>query len=205
MSLKRLLVLPAALAALIAHRAMAQEAPKEPLLRGGASAPFAALVSNEAAVRVAFGDVCLRGVLEGRDYGELALYNHLVPTRPTLAGAGPDDRAWRLASLGDVYVVAWKDGSCSTSYERGDAEALVKTALAIFSVNGVEGLSGLTEPTDHGKAERRSYCAPGDNPVVTALTVKVDRRAKRPALVTTSFRAKALRPSFCGEGRPAAG
>ena len=162
-------------------------------------APWGALTSPEAAMKVAFEKVCLRAMLEGQPVGPIAVANRLLKVDPRSAGAEDAEGAWRLASLGRVFVVAWKDGSCSSSSERGDPETLSQQVLAAVAARGIELHQGLVVPAaDNG--QRIAWCGDGPQPWVLTLITRRGRKGRRPALVTTLFKARGNSPSFC---RPA--
>jgi hypothetical protein len=159
-------------------------------------APWAALTSPEAAVKVAFEKVCLPAILDGRPVGPIAVANRLLKIDGREAGATAADEAWRLASLGRVFVVAWSDGSCSSSSERGDPKALSRQVLAAVAERGIVLHEGLTVPADeHGR--RVAWCSEGPQPLVLALITRSGHKGRRPALVATLFKARGESPPFC--------
>ena len=172
-----------------AAKALDKPLPLEP-------APWAALTSPEAAVRVAFEKVCLRAMLESQPIGPIAVSNRLLPVDARSAGATADDNAWRLASLGRVFVVAWKDGSCSSSSERGDPDVLSRQVLEAAAAHGLVLRAGQSYPASDG-GQRAAWCSEGLQPWVLAITTRRESKGRRPAIVTTLFRAKGDAPEFC--------
>jgi len=159
-------------------------------------APWSALTSPEAAVKVAFEKVCLRAMLGDQPIGPIAVANRLLPVDPRGAGATPDDKVWRLASLGRVFVVAWKDGSCTSSSERGDPDILSRQVLTAIASAGVALRQGQTYPADDG-GSRVAWCSEGPQPWVLAIVTRRGAKGRRPAIVTTLFKAKGDAPAFC--------
>jgi hypothetical protein len=159
-------------------------------------APWAALTSPDAAVKVAFEKVCLPAILDGRPVGPIAVANRLLKVDARQAGATSADEAWRLASLGRVFVVAWSDGSCSSSSERGDPEALSRQVLAAVAARGIVLHQGVTGPAD-GDGRRVAWCSDGPQPLVLAIITRGGHKGRRPALVTTLFKARGESPPFC--------
>lgn len=160
-------------------------------------APYAALISPTAALKVALDEVCLPAVLEGRSLEELALSRHLVPANPRRAGSPTATAAWRLASLGQVYVFLLPNGGCSVSLERGDADELNRQALAMLTARRPDVRLGLSEPTDRERAQRDAYCTSEvTRPYVVALVRR--KESSRPtAFLANVFQAQADRPPFC--------
>ncbi|HEV2532540.1 hypothetical protein [Phenylobacterium sp.] len=178
-------------AALSVGTAMANEGPLplEP-------APWAALTSPEAAMKVAFEKVCLRAMMENRSVGPVAVANRLLKVDARGAGGTSADQAWRLASLGRVFVVAWQDGSCSSSSERGDPDTLSRQVLAAVADHGLVLREGQTYPAESG-GRRVAWCSEGPQPWVLAIVTRREDKGRRPAIVTTLFRAKGDAPAFC--------
>ena len=177
--------------------ALALQTDPAPLPKAREPAPWGALLSAEAAMDVAFTKVCLPAMLESRSIEDLAVANRMIAVSSRDAGAGPQDKVWRLASLGRVYVVAWADGACSSSSERGDATKLAERVLAALRGAGVAMAPGAAgEPAANG-GRRDVWCGPGPNPVVLAVTTRADKRSRRPAILTTLFKARSPAPPFC--------
>ncbi len=164
-------------------------------------APFAALTSPTAALKVAFDEVCLPAVLEGRSLEDLAHQRYLVPVNPRSTGSPTATAAWRLASYSHVYVVALPGGGCSVAVEGGDPEGLNAAAIAMMKAWAAFA-PAAPEPTADGKAERTAWCTPEANrPYFIALLRRTSGR--RNALVANVQRAQGLRPSFCPVAVPA--
>jgi hypothetical protein len=158
--------------------------------------PIAALTSPSAAVKVAFEEVCLPAILDGQPVETLAIQRHLVSVNPKLAGFSGEVKTWRLASLGQVYVAAWSDGTCSVTSERGDPEALRQQVLDAMAARGIRLTAGLAQPA---KADgiNQAYCEAGSHPLVLSIITPVDKKSRRGAVFTNLFRARGERPSFC--------
>ena len=179
-------------AVLLSASAAAADEPRLP----SEPTPWAALTSPEAAMKVAFEKVCLRAMLENRSVGQVAVANMLLKVDARPAGATAADQAWRLASLGRVFVVAWQDGSCSSSSERGDPDVLSRQVLAAAMDHGLTLRQGQTYPANDG-GERVAWCSEGPQPWVLAITTRRRDKGRRPAIVTTLFKAKGDAPEFC--------
>lgn len=101
----------------------------------------------------------------------------------------------RLASLGDVYVTLWADGTCSSMVEFGDADAHEQQVLAAARAKGLELTPGPVEKTADGGL-RQAWCSAERPPFIVAITKKT-KGSRRPAIVTTAFWAKGTYPEFC--------
>jgi hypothetical protein len=153
-------------------------------------------VSPEESFRIAFEDVCLRATFGGAPVAEVARARRLVGVSPREAGAGPQDKAWRIGLRTAVYVAAWADGSCSTSVTKGDPQAFAAAALRMAEASGRIFHPGLSQPLPGDAGTRTAYCTGETRPFVLVLTTR-SGAARRPALVTTTFRARGDRPEFC--------
>lgn len=187
----RTLITAVVLSSLSAAPVLAQDKP-----RPDEHPPFAALTSPSAALKVAFEEVCLPAILDGQSVETLAIQRHLISVNPKLAGFSGEVKTWRLASLGQVYVAAWSDGTCSTTVERGDPEALKAQALAAVRARGIELTEGLSQPAKAGGINI-AYCSPGPQPVVLGIITPADKKSPRGAIFLNLFRAKGDQPEFC--------
>jgi hypothetical protein len=153
-------------------------------------APWAALTDPVKAAEIVLRDVCLPGIIERKDFAQLAEFERLVAMPPRAANAGPKDRVWRLGSIRAVYAVAWDDGSCST-YADGSASELRQMAERTILARPEGFVRGSSGPVDGGRLERTVYCAriDGGRLVATVTTPlrKDDRRSK--SLSSTVYRA----------------
>lgn len=159
-------------------------------------APYAALLSASAALKVVVDEVCAPAVINGGSIEVLAKARHMQPVDPRRAGSAMATRAWRLASLGDVHVFELPNGGCSASVERGDPEVLHREALGYLTARRPDLALGQSQPADNGRAHREAYCSTEPRPIVAALLKKVGR-SRRPAFLLNLFRAEAARPAFC--------
>ena len=181
-------------AAALAPQAAPPASPASPRQERG-PAPFSALTSPTAALKVAFDEVCLPSVLEGRSLEELARQRYLVPVNPRSTGSSTATAAWRLASYSHVYVVALPGGGCSVGVEGGDPDGLNAAAIEMMQARAAFA-PAAPEPVDNGKAERTAWCTPEANrPYFIALLRRTSGR--RNAFVANVLRAQGLRPSFC--------
>lgn len=158
-------------------------------------APWAALTSPTAALKVAFDEVCVASVMEGRPLEQLALQHSLVAVSPRSTGSPTATAAWRLASVSNVYVMALPDGNCSASVEGGDPDTL--NAAAIEMLKARAAFAPIApEPTADRQAERTAWCTPeADRPYAVALLRRTSGR--RAAFVANVLRAQGARPPFC--------
>jgi hypothetical protein len=185
-------------ATVIAASATAVQAQDRP--RPDDRAPWKALTSHSAALKVAFEEVCLPAVLEGRNVETLAIQRHLVEVKPKLAGFSGEVRTWRLASLGHVHVAAWADGTCSVSMQRGTSEDMRRQVLDAVAARNVTLAPGISQPA---KADgvNTAYCSAPPQPLVVSIITPANKKSRRPAILVNVFRARGAEPSFCrGDG-----
>ncbi|HZV85032.1 MAG TPA: hypothetical protein VFF48_08610 [Brevundimonas sp.] len=155
--------------------------------------PWAALTSPTAAMEVAFDKVCLAALMSGRTIDDLAYENHLVSVAPRTTGSPTAQRAWRLASWSQVYVMALPNGACSASVEGGDAGGLNAAAVAALQARALF-TAGQRDVTNG--AERTAWCTTeNQRPLVAVLLKKL--RGDRVAFLANVFRTQADRPPFC--------
>ncbi|TAJ74660.1 MAG: hypothetical protein EPO51_00975 [Phenylobacterium sp.] len=155
------------------------------------SPPFGALIDSVEAGEIVLRDVCLPGILNRRPIEELALYERLVAMPSRAAGAGADDKVWRLGSLSPVYAVAWADGSCSTYVDRGPSEKLRAMAAATILARPEGFAMTQTGLVDAGRVERTVYCAwNGEERLVATITTPANAKARTRALSSTVYRAR---------------
>jgi len=177
-----------ALCAAFASPALAQVSdPAEPRDK----APFAALTDSVAAGEIVLRDVCLPGIMNRRPLEALAQSERLVAMPPGAAGAGRNDKVWRLGSLGGVYAVAWGDGSCSAYVDRGPSEKLRAMAAATILARPEGFAMTQTGLVDGGRVERTVYCAwNGEERLVATITTPASAKARARALSSTVYRAR---------------
>lgn len=159
-------------------------------------APYGALTSPTAAMRIVFSGVCLTAIRDGRSVETLALDNWLRPVPPRSTGSPTATAAWRLASYSKVYVVTLPNAGCSASVEGGDPEGLRAAALEILAEQGgfAEGQTVAAEDNS-----RTVWCTAEEvRPLVVVLVQRT--RGRRPAFVANVFHAENARPSFCRAG-----
>ena len=190
----RLIAMTAGLLALAVTPAQAQDKP-----RPDDHAPWKALTSSSAALKVVFDEICLPAILDGQSVARLAVQRHLVEVNPKLAGFSGDVRTWRLASLAHVYVAAWGDGTCSATVDRGDADAFRRQVLDAVAARNIILASGASQPA---KADgvNTAYCSAPPQPLVISIITPADRRSRRPAIFVNAFRSRGVEPSFCEGG-----
>jgi hypothetical protein len=166
-----------------------------PVASGRGEAPWAALTSPTAALKVAFDEVCVASVMEGRSLEQLALQHYLVAVSPRSTGSPTATAAWRLASYSSVYVVALPTGGCSVSVEGGDPDGLNAAAVEMLRARAAFAPLAAGMSPD-GKAERTAWCTPeADRPWFASLMRRTSGR--RNAFVANVTRAQGARPSFC--------
>lgn len=153
-------------------------------------APWGALTDSVKAAEIVLRDVCLPGIIERKDFAELAQYERLVAMPPRVVNAGPKDRVWRLGSIRHAYAVAWGDGSCS-AYADGSTSELRDMAERTILARPEGFARGSSGPVDGGRLERTVYCARIDGGrLVASVTTplrKDDRRSR--SLSSTVYRA----------------
>ena len=160
-----------------------------------APAPWAALTSPTAALKVAFDEVCVAAVMEGGGLEQLALRHYLVPVSPHSTRSPTATAAWRLASYSNVFVMALPDGACSVSVEGGDPDALNVVAIEMLKARAAFAPS-VPQPSTDGNAERIAWCTPeAQRPYVVTLLRRTSGR--RVAFLANAFRAQGARPPFC--------
>lgn len=173
-----------ALALALGGSASAQDRPRP---------PWSALTSPTAAMKVAFDEVCLTAVAEGRSIETLALDHYLRAVRPGSTGSPSATAAWRLGSWSNVYVMALPGGGCSASIEAGDPEGLNTAAITAMMAHGSFSPAA---PETVNNAERIAWCTgEADRPLIVVLLKKTGGR--RDAFLANVFRAQGARPPFC--------
>ena len=128
-------------------------------LNAAAPDPAGLELDATAAARVAFADVCLKAVAEGRPVADLAQAKGLGNVPPTALGATANDKAWKAGAGQPAYVVAWPDGGCTAMVDRGDPAtlgAMVRAAILARPEGFRAGAAGLY---DGERVQRRVYCA----------------------------------------------
>jgi hypothetical protein len=184
----------AATAAVISIAANAAQAQDRP--RPDDHPPWKALTSSSAALKVVFDEVCLSAALNDRSVEALAIERHLVEVKPKLAGFSGDVRTWRLASLSPVYVVAWADGTCSATVERGDPEAFRQQVLETLAAHDIKVTRGQSQAA-LGDGVNVPYCTSPPQPLVVSIITPTTKKSRRPAILLNVFKAKGELPSFC--------
>jgi len=162
-------------------------------------APWAALVSPSAALKVVVEEVCIPAILDGGSIEQLALSRYMLPVDPRRAGSPSATRAWRLASYSDIHVFELPNGGCSASVEAGSAEELASAAVSALRARRPDFRAGLVQSS--GGAERTAYCTDGERPFVAAV-VRKTARSRDTAFLLNLFRAESDRPSFCPAPEP---
>jgi hypothetical protein len=190
----RNIVAATALLVITATGAQAQDKP-----RPDDRAPWKALTSHSAALKVAFEEVCLPAILDRQPVETLAIQRHLVEVKPKLAGFSGEVRTWRLASLGHVYVAAWADGTCSVSMQRGTSEDMRRQVLDAVAARQITLAPGVAQPAK-GDGVNTAYCSAPPQPLVVSIITPATRRSRRPALFVNVFKARGVEPSFCRAG-----
>lgn len=162
---------------------------------GRGPAPYAALTSPTAALKVAFDEVCVPSIMDGQSLEQLALQHYLVAVSPRSTGSPTATAAWRLASYSQVYVVALPTGGCSVSVEGGDPDGLNAAAVEMLRARAAFAPKAAGTSPD-GKAERTAWCTPeADRPWFASLMRRTS--GGRNAFVANVQRAEGARPSFC--------
>ena len=158
-------------------------------------APWGALVAPEKALEVVVDQVCLPAMLERTAVEPLARGRHMIEGKAKRGAPSTGDRVWKLASLGDVHVALWADGTCSSAVEFGDPDKLEQLVLAAAKAKGLVLTPGLSGPAADGGV-RQAWCSAERPPFVIAI-IKKTKGGRRPAIVTTAFWAKGDYPDFC--------
>jgi hypothetical protein len=183
----RFAALPASLAATLAIALTATPAAGQPQDK----APWGALTDVVRAGEIVLRDVCLPAILEKKPIDELAHFERLIELPGKAANAGPNDKAWRLASLSPVYAVAWADGSCSTYVYRGPTAKLRAMAEATILARPEGFQRGSSGEVPGRGVERTVFCAyAGDERLVVTITTPVGRAPSGTrSLSSTAYRA----------------
>lgn len=165
-------------------------------------APYAALTSTSAGLKVVFDEVCIPVVLDGGDFVTLSKSRHMVETKASTDTTGQSSQSFRVASFGEITATLWADGSCMVALERGDSSELRDQVLASLTARGhamTRGISGAA-PND---GARMAFCNADPRPLVLALTTPASKSSRRLALVATLYRAKGGASDICLRGRRA--
>ncbi|MDZ4760498.1 MAG: hypothetical protein SGJ21_05445 [Alphaproteobacteria bacterium] len=167
---------------------------RDGIVRG--PAPYAALTSSDAALKVAFDEVCVPTVLAGGDFATLAKTRYMVEMKPVRDSTGQSSQVFRLASIDEVTATLWADGSCMVGIERGDSEALSAKALASLEARGHVMAAGISSPAPND-GTRAAWCNSDPRPLMLAITTPTGKASKRQALVATLYRAKGGASDIC--------
>jgi hypothetical protein len=152
----------------------------------------------EAPGHVAFADVCLKSVVEGRPIEGLAKAAGMLPVPSAALGGTAEDKAWRLGLLQPSYVVAWMDGGCTAIVERGDASALGAMARAAILARPERFRPGLSGLFDGDRVERDIYCSERNGRwTVASVTVPGPKSNGRTRALSSSVYARTTPSSLC--------
>ncbi|PIB96015.1 hypothetical protein [Caulobacter sp. X] len=181
-------MLPVSLAVLLALNAAGSAA---------GSPPFDAT----AAGRVAFGEVCLKAVAEGRPVADLAQAAAMEPVTPTTVGATLNDKAWKVGRIQPAHVVAWTDGGCTASVDRGDPAALSAMARAAILARPEGFRAGVSGLYDGERVERSIYCAERKGRwIVASITVPGPKANGRTRALSSSAYSRPTPSNLCRPG-----
>lgn len=128
-------------------------------LASAESATNSPTLDATAAGRIAFAEVCLKAVAEGRSIGDLAQAKGMESVAPTALGATVNDKAWKAGLLQPAHVVAWPDGGCTVSVDRGDPAALSAMARDAILARAEGFRAGASGLYDGERVLRSVYCA----------------------------------------------
>lgn len=151
-----------------------------------------------AAGRIAFADVCLKAVAEGRPVADLAQVLGMEPVTPTTAGATLNDKAWKVGAIQPARVVAWTGGGCTASVDRGDPAALSAMARAAILARPEGFRAGVSGLYDGERVERSIYCAERNGRwTVASITVPGPKADGRTRALSSSAYSRPTPSSLC--------
>jgi hypothetical protein len=154
-----------------------------------------------AAGRVAFAEVCLKAVAEGRPVADLAQAAGMEPVTPTTVGATPNDKAWKVGVIQPAHVVAWTDGGCTASVDRGDPALLSAMARAIILARPEGFRAGVSGLYDGERVERSIYCAERNGRwTVASITVPGPKADGRTRALSSSAYVRPTPSNLCRPG-----
>ncbi|PZR34977.1 MAG: hypothetical protein DI526_08640 [Caulobacter segnis] len=152
----------------------------------------------EAPGWLAFAEVCLKSVVEGRPIEDLAKAAGMLPVSSGALGGTAKDRAWRLGLLKPSYVVAWTDGGCTAIVEQGDAAALGEMARAAILARPERFRPGLSGLFDGDRVQRDVYCAERNGRwTLATITVPGPQANKRTRALSSSVYARPTPSLLC--------
>jgi len=152
----------------------------------------------EVAGRIAFADVCLTSVVEGRPIEDLAKAAGMLPVSSAVFGGTAQDKAWRLSLLKPSYVVAWADGGCTAIVEQGDASALGAMARAAIQARPEGFRPGLSGLFDGDRVQRDIYCSERNGRwTLASITVPGPKANSRTRALSSSVYARATPSALC--------
>jgi hypothetical protein len=179
-------MLPVPFAALLALNAAAADGP---------------MLDATAAGRVAFAEVCLKAVAEGRPVADLARASGMDSVPPTALGATANDKAWKAGAAQPAYVVAWPDGGCTAMVDRGDLAALNAMARAAILARPEGFRAGASGLYDGERVERSVYCAERSGRwTVATITVPGPKADGRTRALSSSAYSRPTPSNLCRPG-----